>query len=193
MHNPLHATSKDDHYRSLFLGHSSVSAADHIAIYEKLAPELPVPVSLAHVLSELRRNLEAFPGAMLGEVGLDRVFRVPFDYHAARRQLTPFTVPLEHQLAVLEAQLDIAVELGRNISMHGVKSQAATLALLARMKAKHGGTWSRINIDLHSCGLSPETWRDIEVRVPLSIGVAVFQGVLGRKSTQTCFCHFQLS
>ncbi|KAF5385378.1 hypothetical protein D9615_001222 [Tricholomella constricta] len=159
LHQP--PPSKDDHYRSLFLQASSPSA-DHIAAFEKLFPSLPDPVPLADVLSELRSNLEAFPQAMLGEVGLDRVFRVPFDYYAEQRRLTPFVVPFDHQLAILEAQLDLAAELGRNVSFHSVKSQLVTQDLLARMQAKHKDKWSRISIDLHSCGVSPETWRDIE-------------------------------
>ena len=100
---------------------------------------------------------------MLGEVGLDRVFRVPFDYFASPRRLTAFTIPLAHQVAIMEAQMEIAVELGRNVSVHSVKSQQATLELLGRMKAKFGEKWNRISVDMHSCGFNPQTWRDIEV------------------------------
>ncbi|KAG6842461.1 hypothetical protein C0991_007591 [Blastosporella zonata] len=158
IHPPL---SKEHHYRNLFLPSPSPSE-DHTAAFQQLLPLLPDPVPLADVLFELRRNLEAFPSAMLGEVGLDRIFRVPYDFYAKQRRLTPFVVPLDHQLAVLESQLDLAVELGRNISLHSVKSQLGTLDLLQRMKTKHGIKWLRINLDLHSCGVSPETWRDIE-------------------------------
>ncbi|RDB29053.1 Cut9-interacting protein scn1 [Hypsizygus marmoreus] len=159
------STSKDDHYRSLFLPTSSQDQCQdpaHISAYQRLLPLLPDPIGLDYILSELRRNLEAFPEAMLGEVGLDRAFRVPFDYYAERRELTPFTVPFDHQLAILEAQLELAVELGRNVSIHSVKSQLATAELLAKMQIKHQENWSRISLDLHSCGLSPESWRDIE-------------------------------
>ncbi|KAG5351703.1 Cut9-interacting protein scn1 [Termitomyces sp. J132] len=154
-------TSKDDHYRSLFLN-SPLPPERNIMAFQQLLPLLPDPVTLTDILSELRRNLEAFPEAMLGEVGLDRVFRVPYDYYAERRHLTPFVVPLDHQLIILEAQIDLAVELSRNISLHSVKSQLGTVDLLDKMKAKHGDKWLRINLDLHSCGVSPQTWRDIE-------------------------------
>ena len=101
---------------------------------------------------------------MVGEVGLDRAFRVPLDYHATPRVLTSFSIPLEHQLTVLEAQLELAVELGRNVSIHSVKAQQATIDLLMKMKKKHGAEkWNRISVDMHSCGLSPQTWRDLEV------------------------------
>lgn len=112
---------------------------------------------------------------MLGEVGLDRIFRVPFDYFASNRQLTPFTIPMKHQLAILEAQIDLAVELGRNVSFHSVKSQLATTDFLKKLRSKHGDQWSRINIDMHSCGLSPETWREIEA-------CNSWSGLFGRRS-----------
>ena len=100
---------------------------------------------------------------MLGEVGLDRACRVPFEHLATPRVLSPFTIPLNHQIVILEAQVDLAVEFGRNISLHSVKAHGATLDLLSRMKTKHGDRWNEISIDLHSCGLSKETWLDIEV------------------------------
>lgn len=109
---------------------------------------------------------------MVGEIGLDRVVRIPYSYPSpppyalndAKKDLSPFTIPLDHQLVVIEAQLDIAVELKRNVSFHSVKSQQATVDLLNRMKSKHGRAWEIISVDMHSCGLSAQTWKDIEVR-----------------------------
>ena len=37
-------------------------------------------------------------------------------------------------MTILEAQIEVAVELGRNISMHSVKSQQATLELLYQIR-----------------------------------------------------------
>ena len=96
--------------------------------------------------------------------------RDPFDgvsghEHYSRRELSPFTTPLPHQLAILEAQLDVAVEMRRNVSCHSVKSQQATVDLLIKMKTKHGrAAWEAISVDLHSCGLSAQSWSDVEVR-----------------------------
>ncbi|KAF8167351.1 hypothetical protein B0H34DRAFT_645680 [Crassisporium funariophilum] len=153
------STSKEEHYRSLFLPSSSRATTNE---FRALLMHLPDPLPLPDVLAELQRNLSAFPNAMLGEVGLDRVFRVPTDYFASPRHLTPFSIPLDHQLAVLEAQMEVAVEMGRNVSFHSVKSQQATVELLGRMKAKHGGKWMNISVDMHSCGFNPQTWRDVE-------------------------------
>lgn len=162
--------SKEEHYRALFLtGSGSTSHTDdrqdgQLAAFEKLLPSLPEPTSLADLLSNLRSNLEAFPTAMLGEVGLDRTCRIPFDYNASPRMLSPFMIPFEHQLAVFEAQVQLAVELQRNVSFHSVNARKATIDVLARMKERHGPAWSRISVDMHSCGLSVEMWREIEVQ-----------------------------
>lgn len=168
--------SKEAHYGSLFLENDS--KPDIVDACNKLIPYLPEPIPLDTILAELRQNLSEFPNAMLGEVGLDRACRVPYmapsppPYveHDNRRELSPFTIPLSHQLAILEAQLDIAVGMRRNVSCHSVKSQQATADLLIRMKNKHGQVaWEAISIDLHSCGFSTQSWLDVEVRTFITL------------------------
>lgn len=166
--------SKEDHYKTLFLEKDSEAKPDTVEAFNKLLQYLPEPTPLDAILTELRQNLSEFPNAMLGEVGLDRACRVPYiapspppyAEHDNRRDLSPFTIPLPHQLIVLEAQLDVAVEMGRNVSCHSVKSQQATADLLIRMKTKHGReAWEAISVDLHSCGFSAQSWLDVEVRI----------------------------
>ena len=173
--------SKDEHYRSLFLPDSVGNVTANAINSEEtnisppppdslesqfaaLLARLPNPRPLSEVLVELRQNLSDFSASMLGEVGLDGGFRIPLDYFASPRHRTPFTIPLAHQVAILEALVEVAVELGRNISMHSVKSEHATLELFDKMKKKFGEKWNRISVDIHSCGFNPQTWRDMEVR-----------------------------
>ncbi|OSD06213.1 Metallo-dependent hydrolase [Trametes coccinea BRFM310] len=183
------AASKEAHYRALFLPSSAPSKPELDAAFERLLPYLPDPTPLSDVLEDVRSHLIAFPNAMLGEVGIDRVCRIPYTRPAdppyaeaadtddgSSRELSPFTIPLEHQLAVLEAQLALAVELKRNVSLHSVKCQQATGELLDRMKAKHGSQWLKISVDLHSCGLSAQTWEQLSKRHPnvfLSLSTAI--------------------
>jgi Tat protein secretion system quality control protein TatD with DNase activity len=138
-------------------------SVEDLESFSRLLPTLLDPIPLNEIISELRSNLSQFPHAMLGEVGLDRAFRVPYDYDASPRELTHFHIPIEHQTRILEAQLALAVELKRNVSVHSVKAQQATVDLLTRMSQKHGDPWLRISIDMHSCGLSPQMWKDVEV------------------------------
>ena len=119
-----HPPPKDEHYRSLFLsideqfGEGTDSTNASLRAFEEMLPSLPEPLSIGECISSLRQNFESFPRAMLGEVGLDRSARVPYDHRAEHRKLSPFTVPFDHQLILLEAQLAVAVEMGRNVSMH---------------------------------------------------------------------------
>jgi len=152
-------TSKEQHYRDLFL---SSDSPEHESAFIQLLPSLPDPTPLPQLISTLRSNLISFPSALLGEVGLDRASRIPRAYPSSTLILTPFVVPLPHQLAVLEAQLDLAVELGRSVSLHSVKAQMATKELIDRMKEKWGAKWEMISVDLHSCGLSEQMWKAIE-------------------------------
>ncbi|KAL1706204.1 hypothetical protein EV121DRAFT_185426, partial [Schizophyllum commune] len=196
------------------------------AIFQDLLTRLPDPVCITDVLDELRRNLKAFPGAILGEVGLDRAFRVPMsgkyagegegeaepsnsasagkEDHATKSAtdkdsqdaspsptLSPFTVPITHQLAVLEAQTALAVTLrAMGESVHARRdivrtiwmgmSPKHTVDFLAKMKERYGDRWRAISVDLHSCGLSAEVWRTVEAAHPnaflsLSTGINMRQ------------------
>ncbi|KZO96423.1 Metallo-dependent hydrolase [Calocera viscosa TUFC12733] len=169
--------NKEEHYTSVLLSAEDVNP-DHASILQEILPLLPEPQLLGDVVSEVRSNLASHPHAMLGEVGLDRAFRIPLRPYPSPppRRLTPFTVPMEHQLAILEALLGVAVELERNVSMHSVKCQQVTLKLFKRMKERHGAKWGKINVDLHSCGFSAETWKDVERNYPnvfLSLSIAI--------------------
>ncbi|KAJ7651668.1 TatD DNase family Scn1 [Mycena polygramma] len=165
----LHRTSKWEHYRKLFIGDGEPSD-EHASILEELVPLLPEPITLDEVISDLRHNFGLFASttAMLGEVGLDKAYRVAFDYHASPRRLTPFTIPLDHQLAILEAQLNLAVELRRNVSFHNVKCPQVTVDLFITLKQKHGREWDNIRIDLHSCSMNPQVKKHSNVFMSLS-------------------------
>jgi len=94
--------------------------------------QLPRPRPLSAVLEELRRHLVEFPHALVGEIGLDRVFRLPQPTATQgpagstpgrrdTRALTQHRVALPHQKAIFLAQLGLAGELERAVSVHGVQ------------------------------------------------------------------------
>ncbi|KAJ7293052.1 TatD DNase family Scn1 [Mycena rebaudengoi] len=176
-------SSKYEHYKQLF-GDSEAApqSSENNAIFEELVSFLPEPIPIDQVILDLRHNFELFSTttAVLGEVGLDKAFRVAFDSSASPRRLSPFTIPLDHQLAILEAQLDLAVELGRNVSFHSVKAPLATLELFQRMNLKHGSQWENIRIDMHSCSMSPEAFLDLQRRQPNNIFLSLSTAVNGR-------------
>ncbi|OLL22348.1 Cut9-interacting protein scn1 [Neolecta irregularis DAH-3] len=44
---------------------------------DKFIDMLPAPISFQEHLEEMRRNLKTYPSAFVGEIGLDRSFRIP--------------------------------------------------------------------------------------------------------------------
>lgn len=87
---------------------------------------LPEPTSLSAFLHETNDRLARYPLALVGEIGLDKTFRIPeaglSEHNEQRKRLSPYRVDMEHQKKVLKAQLHLAGKLGRAVSIHGVQA-----------------------------------------------------------------------
>ncbi|KAL1836016.1 hypothetical protein VTJ49DRAFT_5687 [Mycothermus thermophilus] len=122
---------------------------------------LPDPVPLSQFLADTRRRVLDAGVAMIGEVGLDKAFRLPWPWGVSQggagqeeskkgeqqpqqqatpeitpggregRMLSPHHVRMPHQVRVLEAQLRLAGELGVPVSVHGVQAHGVLFDVLA--------------------------------------------------------------
>jgi Tat protein secretion system quality control protein TatD with DNase activity len=141
------AVAKIAHYKSVLTPPSSQEGED-----EGFFLALSDPKPLSSMIAETRARLIAHPQALVGEVGLDRAFRLPsawlpHEIEARDPSLTPgsrggrklsaYRVQISHQKAVLKAQLQLAGELHRAVSIHSVQAHGTVIELLQELWAGH--------------------------------------------------------
>ncbi|KAG7407660.1 Cut9-interacting protein scn1 [Fusarium oxysporum f. sp. rapae] len=110
--------AKEQHYKAV------LSPAPTDAAFWR---DLPVPIALSTFIAETRARLLEDPFAMVGEIGLDKPFRLPMQWTdpkpepdpdrtpggRQRRPLSQHRINLAHQKAVFMTHLKLAGELGR--------------------------------------------------------------------------------
>lgn len=136
----LTGEAKLSHYASVLIPHRERPSESDISTFLSLPDPLPISTFLAHT----RRHLETHPLALIGEIGLDRAFRIPEALTSDRsaeyadftpggregRRLTPFRCSPAHQKEVFRRQLALAGEMGRAVSVHGVQAHGMVFEVL---------------------------------------------------------------
>ena len=115
---------------------------------EDLLRQLPEPQSLTKFLEMTEQRLRDHPYALVGEIGLDKAFRIPQSWQpeekakrdtsvtpGARqgRTLSPYRVQMSHQKIILETQLRLAAKHRRAVSVHGVQAHGAVYEVLSKL------------------------------------------------------------
>ncbi|EPY53378.1 TatD DNase family Scn1 [Schizosaccharomyces cryophilus OY26] len=98
---------------------------------------LPQPTSLTELSETISRLLAKHPSALVGEIGLDKPFRLPVGPYDARSSLpqgplSPHYVRMEHQIKVFESQLKLASKEQRTVSIHSVQTYTYIYDVLSK-------------------------------------------------------------
>ena len=148
---------------------------------EDFISHLPEPLSWEEHLAELRDRLRSNEKAQVGEIGLDKSFRLPIHNNgerdvSSRKELSPYRTSLEHQLRIFTDQCKLAGEFGRAISVHGVQCHGLVFTTLQSLWKGHEKNKKSTNgmfpprICIHSASLPIDTLKQyIHPSVPSKV------------------------
>lgn len=149
--------SKEGHYRQVF-GIKEGSKLD-----DEILNILPDPIDFNQHLQIMRNLINKYDIAVLGEIGLDKLFRIPTSGFYGNPKfkeskdvvgLTNYKTTMEHQKRIFIEQLKIAVELNLPISVHNVKTSGVIHDIISKELLKSDYSSS---VCLHSYTGSIET------------------------------------
>lgn len=102
---------------------------------QEFIQHLPQPLDWGQYVEKLRKFLELNPKAQVGEIGIDKSFRLPAHVNGDRdtstpKVLSPYRTTQEHQLRIFIDQCKLAGEFGRAVSVHGVQCHGTLFTTL---------------------------------------------------------------
>ncbi|KAF2713158.1 Metallo-dependent hydrolase [Pleomassaria siparia CBS 279.74] len=127
----LEGEAKVEHYRKIFK-RETIKDEDRRTFLA-----LPNPAPFSAFLAQTRTYLEKYPLALIGEIGLDRGIRIPepegpTNFRQGDENMTPgsregkkltaFKPDPQHQKLIFKMQMQLAAEMGRAVSIHGVQA-----------------------------------------------------------------------
>ncbi|KAK1923853.1 hypothetical protein DB88DRAFT_439198 [Papiliotrema laurentii] len=181
---------KEAHYNAVFFPQTGAADTARRKrekeVLGALIRHLPEPIPFGPILNRMRRDVvsakEQGRLVMVGEVGLDGAARVlwpvsarglydeatrglrlegtPAENNDEWKRLTPLKISMQHQRAILTAQMELAIELAVPVSLHCVAAAGPTLDVLVHLRDTYGTRFTNsVNVDLHSAGgWSPAFW-----------------------------------
>lgn len=122
---------------------------------------LPPPIPFNSWYPKLESLLKEHPKALVGEIGIDKLSRLK---HPQTEVITKVQTSMQHQMKLMELQLDLAAKYDRAVSLHCVQSTGQIIQLLDQKVSNNKLLPPRIC--LHSYGGSVDTIKALTSNQP---------------------------
>lgn len=171
---------KKEHYGSIFIPKKPIP--------QELLDALPVPIYLPSYMKKVEELLKNSPHAGIGEIGIDKSFRVPKCGYLGSEQCqewikdplrksvipkegkdewSPFRTSMDHQISVVTQFLELAKKLHRPVSIHCVSNYGKIYDTLKNVFIEEDSNgYSDEWIDMHSYSGSVDQIREFTRTFP---------------------------
>ncbi|CAJ0827092.1 17752_t:CDS:2 [Entrophospora sp. SA101] len=117
------------------------------SLYDEFIKELPNPIAFNIWYDKLESLIIKYnENCLIGEVGIDRSFKLKNPNN--NKKLSNYQISIDHQILILEKQIELAIRYGKSISLHCVQSSGKIVEILKKLQQKNTQQIDSINNDL---------------------------------------------
>lgn len=124
---------KHDHYCSILAPNKNSTIEE----FHQLLSHLPLPMPLNDHLDKFKLILDKYSSVNIGEIGLDKNARIPSSGFLGNQTAPPtglssYKIKMDHQLKIMEIQLNLAQQYGKFVSVHNVQSSSQIIEFVKK-------------------------------------------------------------
>nr|CAG8556970.1 2402_t:CDS:2 [Entrophospora candida] len=111
---------------------------DSSSSYNEFIEELPNPIAFNIWYDKLESLIIKYKeNCLIGEIGIDKLFRLKNPNINKKLRISDYQTSIDHQVLILEKQIELAIKYGKSISLHCVQSSGKIVEILKKLRQKN--------------------------------------------------------